>query len=116
MGFRFYRRIRVLPGVTLNLSRRGVSTSVGVCGAHVTVGHGRVRETVGIPGSGISYTDSQAMHQTQGEALGAAQDVGAAIAPSRWTFGRVLRWLLGLVFLAWVLSVAIIWAIATFAR
>jgi hypothetical protein len=40
----------------LNLSRSGVSTSIGVKGAHVTVGHGQTRTTVGIPGSGLSYT------------------------------------------------------------
>jgi len=56
MGFRFRRSIKILPGIRLNLSRSGVSASVGVRGAHVTVGHGKVRETVGLPGTGISYT------------------------------------------------------------
>lgn len=31
------------------------STSVGVRGASVTVGHGKTRTNVGIPGTGISY-------------------------------------------------------------
>ncbi len=73
MPLRFFRRIRVLPGVTLNVSKRGVSTSVGVRGAHVTVGNGRVRETVGIPGTGVSYTTSQPLHQAHQEAAGTAQ-------------------------------------------
>jgi hypothetical protein len=55
MGFRVRRRIRIGPGVTLNVGKRGVSTSVGVRGAHVTVGR-RSRATVGIPGTGLSYT------------------------------------------------------------
>ena len=38
MGFRFYRRKRLLPGVTLNLSRSGPSISLGAKGAKVTVG------------------------------------------------------------------------------
>jgi hypothetical protein len=62
MGFRFYRRLKVFPGLTLNVSRRGVSASVGVKGAHITVGHGRVRETVGIPGSGLSFTHVDKTH------------------------------------------------------
>jgi hypothetical protein len=62
-GFRFRRSIKILPGVRLNLSRFGVSTSVGVRGARVTVGHGKVRETVGIPGTGISYTHVERTHQ-----------------------------------------------------
>jgi hypothetical protein len=57
MGFRFYRRIKIIPGITLNVSKSGVSTSVGVKGAHVTLGHGKERTTVGIPGTGASYTE-----------------------------------------------------------
>lgn len=57
MGWKFQKRIRLLPGITLNLSRKGVSTSIGTRGARVTLGHGKRRTTVGIPGSGISHTD-----------------------------------------------------------
>ena len=56
MGFRFRRRIRVAPGVTLNLSKRGSSWSFGQRGYHMTVGHGHVRQTVGIPGTGLYWT------------------------------------------------------------
>jgi hypothetical protein len=59
MGLRFYRRVRLAPGLTLNLSKRGVSASVGVRGAHVTVGRDGVRETVGLPGTELSYTETQ---------------------------------------------------------
>ena len=57
MGFRFQRRIKILPGVTINLSKSGVSASLGVRGAHVTLGNGKTRTTVGIPGTGLSYTE-----------------------------------------------------------
>lgn len=56
MGWRFQKRIRILPGVTLNLSRTGISTSVGARGARMTFGHGQTRVTVGLPGTGISHT------------------------------------------------------------
>lgn len=56
MGFRFQRRIKIMPGVTLNVGKRGVSTSIGRRGAHITFGQNGVRTTVGIPGTGISYT------------------------------------------------------------
>ena len=56
MAFRFQKRIKLLPGVTVNLSRSGVSTSLGATGARVTFGHGQRRTTVGLPGSGISHT------------------------------------------------------------
>jgi hypothetical protein len=58
MGFRFHRRIRLMPGVRLNIGKRGVSTSIGARGAWLTFrpGH-KVRTTVGLPGTGISYTE-----------------------------------------------------------
>lgn len=56
MGFRLWRRIRVAPGVTLNLSKSGLSTSIGHRGYHVTLGHGHIRNTVGIPGTGMYWT------------------------------------------------------------
>lgn len=56
MSWRIRRSIRLLPGLRLNVSKSGFSVSAGRRGAHVTVGHGKVRTTVGLPGSGISYT------------------------------------------------------------
>lgn len=110
MGFRFFRRVRILPGVTLNLSKRGMSTSVGVRGAHVTVGHGKVRETAGIPGSGMFYTTTQDAHETHAEAAGEARD--SADASGRWTFGRVVRWLLLGILALWLIAFGVIAAIA----
>jgi hypothetical protein len=51
MGFRFYRRVRILPGVSVNFSRSGPSLSVGLRGPQVTVGRSEMRKTVGIPGT-----------------------------------------------------------------
>jgi hypothetical protein len=55
MGLRFRRSIRVLPGVRLNIGKPVVS----VCGAHVTIGHGHVRKTVRLAGTGLSYTTTR---------------------------------------------------------
>lgn len=55
-GLRLWRRIRVLPGVTLNLSKSGLSMSVGPRGAKMTIGPRGRRITVGLPGTGLSYT------------------------------------------------------------
>ena len=48
MGFRFRRSIKILPGIRLNFGKRGVSTSIGVRGAHVTFGKTGTRTTVGL--------------------------------------------------------------------
>ena len=58
MGLRLFRRIRIAPGISLNLSKSGFSTSFGVRGAHVTVGPRGVRRTVGLPGTGVYYTST----------------------------------------------------------
>lgn len=44
----------MLPGITLNLSAGGISTSVGVRGARVTFGKRGTYSNLGIPGTGIS--------------------------------------------------------------
>lgn len=64
---RFQKRIKILPGITLNLSRKGVSTSLGATGARVTYGHGQKRTTVGLPGTGISHSHSQVEKTTPAE-------------------------------------------------
>ncbi len=57
MGFRFYRRLKIAPGIYLNFSKSGISTSIGPRGAKVTVSKRGIRKTVGIPGTGIHYTE-----------------------------------------------------------
>jgi len=55
-GLRFRKTISILPGVKINLSKTGVSTSLGGHGATVNVGSsGRRMVTFGIPGTGLSY-------------------------------------------------------------
>ena len=65
MGFRFSRRIRILPGVRLNLSKSGVSTSIGGHGAWLTFGKRGTRATVGIPGTGLSYSTTVSPPQSE---------------------------------------------------
>ena len=57
MGFRFRRSFKLMPGVRINLSKSGVSTSVGTRGSWFTIGPRGTRATVGIPGTGLSYTE-----------------------------------------------------------
>lgn len=57
MGLRFRRTFWVARGLRFNLSKSGVSLSLGGRGASMTFGPGGERATVGIPGSGLSYTE-----------------------------------------------------------
>jgi hypothetical protein len=56
MSFRFWRRIRVAPGVTLNLSKSTASLSLGPRGAKYTISPRGNRVTAGLPGTGLFYT------------------------------------------------------------
>ncbi len=57
MGFRFIRRKKIAPGITLNLSKGGGSLSLGPRGTRVSAGTSGVRKTVGVPGTGLYYTE-----------------------------------------------------------
>jgi len=58
MGFRLRKRIKLLPGLWLNLSKTGVSTSIGGKGVTVNIKDGKTKTTIGIPGTGISYSEA----------------------------------------------------------
>lgn len=91
MGFRFRKSFRLAPGVRLNLSKTGLSTTLGVTGANVNIRGRRVRRTVGIPGSGLSHVEEYTIGKTE---PAPAQEVG--VEPASKTAGlSFLRRLFG---------------------
>jgi hypothetical protein len=57
MGWRFRHSFKVIPGVHLNLSKSGLSCSIGGAPLTVNVGPRGVYGTASLPGSGISYRE-----------------------------------------------------------
>lgn len=61
MPFRFRKRTRLFPGLSLNWSKNGLSSiSIGTPGATVNIPvarQGNTRTTVGLPGTGLSWTE-----------------------------------------------------------
>jgi len=53
MSFKFKRKVKILPGIYLNLSKSGVSTTIGPRGASINIGKQGVFLNTGIPGTGI---------------------------------------------------------------
>jgi hypothetical protein len=74
MGFRFQKRISILPGLRINLSKSGASASVGPRGADVNIGAGGITTNAGLPGTGLSYRSRLGTH---GSWLGVVLLVGA---------------------------------------
>lgn len=55
MGFRFQKRIKIAPGLRLNISKSGASVTTGVRGASVTTGKNGMHLNTGLPGTGLSH-------------------------------------------------------------
>ena len=59
MGTRFRRSFKIAPGVRVNLNKKSASVSFGPKGLKHTISTtGKSHTTVGIPGTGLSYTTS----------------------------------------------------------
>ena len=56
MGWRFRKSVKLFPGVRLNISKGGISTTIGPRGASVNLGKRGTQATVGVPGTGVSYS------------------------------------------------------------
>ncbi len=81
MGFRFSRRLKLMPGVTLNFSKSGISTTFGGKGFKHTVGKNGSRTTVSLPGTGVSYTVNHGQKSKTGRSFKASTNQ-AVEAPS----------------------------------
>jgi Protein of unknown function (DUF4236) len=68
MPLRFYRRFSAGP-FRINLSRSGVSSSIGRQGAQLTIGRNRVRTSIGIPGTGLGWYEQRRIAATRNPIL-----------------------------------------------
>lgn len=85
VGFRFRRSMKLLPGIRLNFSKSGISTSLGGRGASINFGPKGIRKTVGLPGSGMSYST----FSSHGSNLDEPSDTASSsTAPQGSTSGR----------------------------
>lgn len=57
MGWRYRKRIKILPGIHINISKSGISTNVGVKGASVTFGPKGTYVNAGLPDTGLYRRD-----------------------------------------------------------
>lgn len=54
MGLRFKKSIKILPGVSINISKTGVSATIGPKGKSINVGTNGIFGNLGL-GKGLSY-------------------------------------------------------------
>lgn len=65
MGFRFFKRFSIFPGLSVNISKSGISFSFGLPGAKFTIGKTGVRKTLGFPGTGVYYTRHDPLNKSK---------------------------------------------------
>ena len=56
MPVRFRRTFQLFPGVKVNVSKGGISFTVGTRGYHLNFSNRGVKQTVGVPGTGVSHS------------------------------------------------------------
>ena len=67
MGLNFHKSVKVNDNTRVNLSKKSASVTMGTKGVHHTVStSGRQTTTIGIPGTGLSYTTSSGSKSKKG--------------------------------------------------
>ncbi len=92
MALRIRKSIKIAPGVKINLSKSGISTSLGVKGATVNLSKRGTRVTTGIPGTGIS---SSTLYKSKAKQAGLAQP--REYSTAEWVFAWIIGEVLALV-------------------
>lgn len=101
MAWNYRKRIKIAPGIHLNLSKGGVSTSIGPKGAKISIGKNGTYLNTSIPGTGlysrqkISSNRSMLNNDTDikgDQTMGDSKENEAFFKPKN-TWGCVFRWL-----------------------
>ena len=98
MGFRFCKRLKLFPGISLNFSKGGLSSlSIGPKGATVNIPLGRsggTRTTVGLPGTGLPWKEEESKPRSIRERQ-QAQRPSPTLPSTEETIQEVLAFLVG---------------------
>ncbi len=102
MALRIRKSIKIAPGIRLNVSKKGLSTSLGGKGFTVNVGKKGTRVTTRIPGSGISA--SHLFKPKQTPARGQHNAVGMHRPHTEWKSWQIAVVLAVTFFVLWLVT------------
>jgi hypothetical protein len=102
MPVRIRKSFNIFPGVKVNMSKGGISFTVGTKGYHLNFSKRGVRQTVGLPGSGISETsyiikndpDSESKKSTESKKVERDDEDATDVKPPVTRKQRTPVWLL----------------------
>lgn len=76
MGLRFRKSFKIAPGVKVNLNKKSAGVTIGTRGAHYTVNtSGKRTASVGLPGTGLSYSTSSGGKKKGGTRKATKKDI-----------------------------------------
>lgn len=104
MGWRFQRHVNTSLG-RINISKSGISLSEGFKGFHVTIGK-TPRLTIGLPGSGLSYTATLPHGRRRSAAPAAPPAPATAEQPQLRSGAQIVLILVGLLAVLAILASA----------
>ena len=85
MTWRFRKSFSPLPGVRITLSKSGITTSVGVGPARLSVGNGGVALNLAVPGAEISFQQPPpATSVTTGRSRKSVDEIDGCGTPQNW--------------------------------
>ncbi|HBD7468639.1 TPA: DUF4236 domain-containing protein [Legionella pneumophila] len=79
MALRFQRRITLIPGVRLNIGKKGGSLSFGPRGASINVGKNGLFANIGLPGTGLSIRNRLDSNNKQSSSSSSGSDTPESI-------------------------------------
>lgn len=100
MAWNYRKRIKIAPGVHLNLSKGGISTSIGPKGAKISIGKNGVYLNTSIPGTGL-YSRTKLSGNDKSNSLNSLME-NATSKPSNsnWLFGlATIFFIIGILFI-----------------
>jgi Protein of unknown function (DUF4236) len=100
MSWRFRRRIKLLPGLWLNASKRGISASIGGHGATINLSRKGAQGTLSAQGTGVSYrTRTTKWKKTHG-----SSNAPRPLPAKSGSSASVLAFVMVLAAVLWILS------------
>lgn len=120
MGFRFRKSIKILPGVKININKKSSSITFGTKGVHYTVNSkGKRTATVGVPGTGLSYTTSTSKN-TKKSPLASTQSYVTANninkPPSGPKWYTKIRWIIFFLIIFFPVGIFLMWKYTNWKR
>ncbi len=119
MGFKFRKSFKIAPGIKFNVNKKSVGFTFGKRGAHFTINSkGKRTTSIGIPGTGLSYTSSSGGKKSSKKQTVKQQnniEVNNSIenkGTNQTAYHKNLFLILGILIILWGLSAANIFILA----